>query len=85
VKVVHAGDPIGRQGRLVVFRDGQRRGSVVLTGGRRVPGLGAGWVTIKASGLGVGTHRFRVRFVPRSTTYSGSTSRVVTIKVVRRR
>ncbi|MFC6341073.1 hypothetical protein ACFP8W_03725, partial [Nocardioides hankookensis] len=65
-------------GRLVVLRDGARGGSVALTHGR---------TTIRLpKGLSVGTHRFRVRFVPRDAkAYRGSISKVVRITVVRKR
>jgi hypothetical protein len=76
--VVRGGTSIGKAGKLVVIRDGKRRGTVSLSRGRTTIRL--------AKTLSVGTHRFRVKFVPRNPkAYRGSTSKVVTIKVVRRR
>ncbi|WP_082574541.1 MULTISPECIES: M36 family metallopeptidase [unclassified Nocardioides] len=78
VSVVRGGASIGRAGRLVVIRDGKRGGAVTL---------GRGRTTIQLTqGLSVGKHRFRVTFVPSDPkAYRGSTSRVVTITVVRKR
>ncbi|GAA4694771.1 M36 family metallopeptidase [Nocardioides conyzicola] len=74
--VVHAGKAIGRAGKVVLFRDGKRVGAVTL---------GRGRTAFKLKGLAVGTHRIRVKFVPKDRhAFGASTSRVVKIRVVRR-
>ncbi|MFC7493657.1 MULTISPECIES: M36 family metallopeptidase [unclassified Nocardioides] len=84
-RVRHAGEPVGQAGRLVVLRDGHRRGVVPVSAGQRVRGRGDGWVAVRLpSRMQPGRHRIQVRFVPDGSAYLPSKSEVVTIRVVRR-
>lgn len=85
VRVQSAGRPVRSAGRLVVIRDGHRVATLRLGAGRRWGSHGTGWTRVRIpSGLRLGNHRMKVRFVPADrTAYAGSVSRVATFRVVR--